>query len=242
MRRILTGLMCLAVFSITAAGQQFWEKKPWMQWNKNEVQRMLNDSPWAQSQTLANVNVTLAGPTPLRGSAAASASDRDYADVTKVTYTAQFRSAQPLRQALVRQLQLVRNYDSLSPEQKKNFDGKTALFLQPSDPKQIVVFVGYEVSIPGYLIEVQRYWNAQSVTTLAPTVYLNLPGGHKLSLVDYSPAAGGFQFLVQRPDEPLPEGNITLQFDSPAFNNIPGGHVGISFTTRKMAMNGVTVF
>jgi hypothetical protein len=249
MHRILTGLIALTLVSATATAQQFWEKKPWTQWNKTEVDKMLSESPWTQSQTLSKVNVQVISGSVSRPSISgalrdpmANAKDRDYSDVAKLKYTAQLRSAPLVRQALVRQLQLAKNYDGLSAEQKKNFDAKTAPFLEPGDPSQIVVHVGYDATVQGYNIELQRYWNAQTAQTLASSVYLNLPGGHKLSLADYSPATGGFQLLFQRPPGPLPEGNVTLQFASPAFENIPAADVIISFPTKKMLVDGSTVF
>lgn len=242
MRRILHAALCLLVSAHVATAQQFWEKKPWTQWDKKEVQRMLEDSPWAKSQTVTNVAVDVAGGAVLRNPVAARVKDRDYTNVIKITYTAQFRSVPLIRQALVRQLQLAKNYDALAPEQKKNFDSKTELFLAAGDPGQIVVYVGYESSIASYAIELQHYWGSQTRGTLAASVFLNVPGGRKLELQDYAPATGGFQLLFQRPSGALPDGDITLQFTSPGFQNIPSKQMVISFPMKKMVVSGAPVF
>src|SRR5512146_535828 len=118
MRRIVCAVLCLLVLGDSALAQQFWEKKPWTQWNKKEVQRMLEDSPWAQSQTVTNVDVNFSGGSVARDPLASQLKDRDYASVMTIKYTAQFRSVPLVRQAVVRQLQLAKNYDGLAPEQK----------------------------------------------------------------------------------------------------------------------------
>jgi hypothetical protein len=238
MRKISRICCALWLLACPALSQEFWDTKPWTSWSSSEVRRLLTDSPWSQSQTLASVAVDLGNGRVLRDPVASRAKERDYSNVVKLKYTAQFRSAQPVRRALVRQLELEKDYDELPPEKQRSFDERAARFLSPGNPEDVVVFVAFEVSVPAYNIELQRYWNAQTAATLASTVFLNLPGGHKLSPIKFASANGGFQFLFRRPEEPLPEGSATLQFDSPEFANIPAAHVLVSFPMKKMVANG----
>src|SRR5688572_20217549 len=48
-------LCCIAVLALTSMvfGQEFWVKKDFKQWNQKEVEKMLNDSPWAKDVTVA---------------------------------------------------------------------------------------------------------------------------------------------------------------------------------------------
>jgi len=77
--------MCLyAVVGLAAAA--VWEAKPFTEWSDKETQAVLTDSPWAGKGTLTNARAGGAvGPVP------------DW----KITVT--WRTALPIRQAIVRQ-------------------------------------------------------------------------------------------------------------------------------------------
>ncbi|MEW5979920.1 MAG: hypothetical protein AB1898_29340 [Acidobacteriota bacterium] len=47
---LITSLFLLT--TLIAPGKDFWEEKPYTQWNEQETIRMLTDSPWARSQTV----------------------------------------------------------------------------------------------------------------------------------------------------------------------------------------------
>lgn len=45
----LVSLAVVSVVAVTASAKDFWEKKPYGEWNEKEVQRLLSASPWANS-------------------------------------------------------------------------------------------------------------------------------------------------------------------------------------------------
>lgn len=89
-------------FSQTAA-QDFWERKPYSEWTKDDIIRLIGESPWAQ----------------LRQPQADSTVVR-----TNTGVTVRVRSALPIRQALVRLKQIEAKYDKMDDRKKAEFDEK----------------------------------------------------------------------------------------------------------------------
>jgi hypothetical protein len=108
-RTILLATLSLAasLIAATAAGsaqKDEWQSKPYQQWTKKEAQKMLADSPWAQ--TIGS-----------GGGAMTQTPDK--------LYTLRLRSALPVRQALLRLRQLNEKYDEMSDKKKAEFDEKS---------------------------------------------------------------------------------------------------------------------
>jgi hypothetical protein len=125
MNRII--LLCLGalIVATTALAEDFWVKKEYMQWSDEEVKKILTDSPWAKDITVSAPMAALG-----RGGPRASVSDSDDAENSGgggrrgrggrgggggfgadgggagrealLTLTISWRSAQPLRKAIVR--------------------------------------------------------------------------------------------------------------------------------------------
>ena len=109
-RRIILCAAVAAALSAAAvttarAQKEGWQAKPYQQWTKEEVQRILTESPWAQTSAQS-------------GQIVGSSMSAD-----KV-YTLRLRSALPIRHALLRLRQLNDKYDSMSAEKKAEFDEK----------------------------------------------------------------------------------------------------------------------
>lgn len=91
--------------AVAHAQKDGWQAKPYQQWTKEDVQRILTESPWAQ--TRAQSGDVVGG---------SMSSDK--------VYTLRLRSALPVRQAMLRLRQLNDKYDSMSAEKKAEFDEK----------------------------------------------------------------------------------------------------------------------
>src|SRR5690348_2406448 len=61
MKRLAITLMFVYAFVLVAGAQK--KTKPWDEWNEKEVQKMLNDSPWGQTQTETNTSEMVYSPT-----------------------------------------------------------------------------------------------------------------------------------------------------------------------------------
>lgn len=122
---LLLTLVTIVCVAGTASAQD-WKKKPFTEWSLSEVLKILNDSPWAQTQVeYARIHYG----TPPNTYAA----------------TVRLRSALPIRQALLRQKQISMNYHRFSAADKKRFDEETRSFVECSDCRDyyIVTLVSY---------------------------------------------------------------------------------------------------
>jgi hypothetical protein len=51
-RRIPLGLLLVAALAALAWGSDPWKAKPYQQWDQKDVEKILNDSPWAQTESV----------------------------------------------------------------------------------------------------------------------------------------------------------------------------------------------
>jgi hypothetical protein len=166
----------LAIFCLVASayGQKVWEKKPYAEWAMGEVLRVLDDSPWAQTQIESGQDT--------------------------FTVTIRLRSALPIRQALIRQRQLHLNYDKFSPAEKARFDADAKGFLTCSDcAKYYIVTLSSAFNHPYPL----RVLKGLSLEELKPQVSLTNDKGERRDLVGFTPPqAEGKEavFIFQRFD------------------------------------------
>jgi hypothetical protein len=109
-------IFMLAVISAFAA-EKFWETKLYTQWSSKECENILENSPWSKEYVLSGV--------PVPGD---SAIDRQYqADIMdnkplNIRYRVQLQSARIVREAIIRQRQILAKYNALPPERKQEFD------------------------------------------------------------------------------------------------------------------------
>lgn len=101
----------LLTFALNATAQETWLTKPYEQWTANEAAKLLSDSPWTFT------TFKLAPDTRYQ-------SGMQYPPGT--TFMAQVRlySALPVRQALVRRMQLAIPYSDLTVAQRADFDAE----------------------------------------------------------------------------------------------------------------------
>jgi hypothetical protein len=85
---------------------EFWEEKPFSAWSDKDVNRLLNDSPWAQRTSVPmprSPRESADIPTGGRGGGDDSTVGRSMpVAVPQIKLTVQWRSALPIRQALAR--------------------------------------------------------------------------------------------------------------------------------------------
>ena len=140
---ILLSFLCL-LCSIVAVAQDEWAGKHFSQWNRKDVNRVLNESAWVIKQEVRlkftnqlqiaagapSTNVGDAGgPTLVRTDQNTVALGAAQAPVDFV-FTLRLRSGLPIRAALLRAKQLDSNYDALDEKGKAAFNEKWSGLLQ----------------------------------------------------------------------------------------------------------------
>jgi len=236
----LTVLLLTAIFAM--AGSEFWEKKEYKEWSQKDCAKLLVDSPWAHKFELNTVEVMDTNRSSTDGS-------QPY-----IRYWIQFRSALPLRQAIVRQGQIANKYESLSAELKQAFDKQAAGMLDGFPPDAVVVYVRYETNDPNRDQELARWWQFKTSESLKTQVYLT-GAKTKVPVARFAAGQGGerwFQFIFPREVDGKPvftpqDKSIKLEFPYPApqtgvLSGFGSGQGFSEFKTEKMIFNGNIAF
>jgi hypothetical protein len=219
-RYFISVLAILAVAVLTAHADDFWVKKDWTKWSKDECNKMLTDSPWARTWTKSQVNLSAALPSA-SGDARESTQGENNVELH---YSIQFRSALPIRRAFVRQAQILNKYDSMDEAHKKAFDAQTQAMLARTFDDVIVVHVEYGSNSQVFERDMATYWKSIRPDSIPEDFYLINERGDRISPVKFvAPPAGTYAFELIFPrlknNEPIVrdgDKNLELQFISPA--------------------------
>src|ERR687896_623895 len=107
-------MFCLAALALSLAVPIAWgqkKEKSWSEWSKKDAQKMLSESPWAKTQTDTESSQTLFSRTiaptdPNAPGNLARMSRGAVAQEIQIRFYVRVFSARPVRQALVRTLEL----------------------------------------------------------------------------------------------------------------------------------------
>jgi len=184
------------VVILLASGVFAQKQKAWTEWNKKDVDKILNDSAWGQTQSEGTDEQLSSGSSgAITQVAAPRAADREInrsgesgeAKPSKlVKYHVRFLSAKPVRAAFARKVLL------------SNAHANEALALQLQGfvdrdfNDYIVLSVGIEVSDQRMAAPLQRAFTTATTEGLQKNVYLERKDGKKLYLMEYrAPAEDG---------------------------------------------------
>ena len=224
-----------------AQGDDFWEKNPFQEWSLKDCQKLLKKSPWSQSWTFSSVHID---------STSSGSGDRTGEMNPRLTYRMQFRSALPIRQAMVRSVLIQAHYDEMTGGQKEASDARANNFLHATFPDSVLLYVTFEGNVRQDVMDLSRHWRIQTVDTLKNFVYLRGGKGRKVTLQSYSfsqEAGNAFQFIFPRTleGEPLagPEDkSLQLEFVHPNIRNQGERRVLRSFKVKDMLIDGALVY
>lgn len=207
MKRIPIGFFAALalLLALTAATAQKTEK-PWTDWSKKDAEKMLSDSPWAQTQTDTDTSQMFYSPTSdprMTGVGTNSNTDSRLGQgatnqAVNVSFHARFLSARPIRQAFVRLMELQQKPDPQASE-------KLHRFAEVKWENSIIVAVTFESTDQRYLGTVMQAFNSATAGTLKNNTYLERSDGKRLFLEEYVPPSKdgfGARFIFLRyPDE-----------------------------------------
>jgi hypothetical protein len=180
-------LFVVAVFTVSA--DDFWVKKDWKQWSKDDCNKMLQDSPWAKKWSQSHVtDIKMAGVT-------AADSEGATEKAPEMHYYIQLRSSLPVREATVRFSQIQNKYDKMSAEQKKDFDAKSESLLSRSYDDVILVHVEYGSSVQSFERGMAAYWKNIPANSLPNNLFLINERGEQLLPAQFiSPRDASYAF------------------------------------------------
>lgn len=206
----LSGALSGAFSWSTTAQKKY---KPWNEWTEKEATKMLNDSPWGQTQTETNIAEMFYSPTSggggnTRGGTTGGASgtlgagnDRNAQgalnQAVNVNFRIRFLSAKPVRQAFARRLTL----------QNPPAEAQLKAFAEQDSNEWIVVAVDYDGGDQRLTSRVMQTFNSANMGILANVTYLERKDGKRIFLQDYKAPSGdglGAKFIFPKMFENQP--------------------------------------
>jgi hypothetical protein len=214
----------LTILSVAVVGVQaadVWVDKDWKQWSKEDVKVLLEHSPWAKGWAKGQVNTSSAVPSVSGAGQEGAAAE----NAPTIHYYLQIRSAEPVREAVIRQFQLDQGYDtSMTEAQKKSFDERAAQFLNRKYDDVINVHVVYSSNIQEFERELAVYWQNITQDSVPNDFYLITERGNHIAPTRYvAPKTGAYEFDLSFPrvvnGEPVihdGDKGFSIQFTNPA--------------------------
>jgi hypothetical protein len=206
MRKAFIAVVALMSASALYAQGKFIEK-PFTEWKKNEVFKVLNDSPWARQQTYAR---------QIQGKGSGIGGEKEIYS----QYTIRFFTALPVREAYVRVSQLMNNYDQASAEEKRSIDQRFSKPLTMDTSQHIIIAAEFAGNDPEKRMGIDRQLKQMTVEELKQSVYLISDRLGRIQLTAYYPPAPdgtGCKFVFPREVDGKPvispeDKNVTFQW------------------------------
>ena len=220
MRRVLFSSLLLALCACSAFAQK---EKPWTDWSEKEAAKILNDSPWGQTQVESRDNgpgqaITAVGAPRRDTERVLSSNDANRMETgqpkadTSVRYRARFLSAKPVRGAFARILLLKK------PEVDENLSTQLQGFVDRDFGDYVVVAVTADAADQRLAGPAMQFLITATAEALKDKVYLERKDGKRLVLSDYRPPGPdgmGAKFVFMRKLEGQPF--LTAESDNVRF-------------------------
>jgi hypothetical protein len=166
----LIWLVVLILPALTGYGQ-FYKKKPYVEWSEKEAQKLLNNSPWAETYTFTEQQFVTPG------------TNTGGVDEINVHFYIRWLSAKPIRQAFAQMLLLQKRSEMEQASLKPKLDA----FVSRSFPEHIVVAIDYNSNDGRLQGEVMQILNSLVTAQLKNNTYLVKDNGEKVWLAEYQP-------------------------------------------------------
>jgi hypothetical protein len=165
--------------------------KKWTDWNKKEAQKVLDDSPWAKTQIDTDTSEMMYKPTAGADSVSGRRSEVGAVNQSmNVTYHVRFFSARPIRQGLMRIMELNQHID---PKTSPDMVTKLHNFAEMKAGDSIIVTVTFASPDGRYSGPVLQAFSSAATAILKNDTYLQTSDGKQLFLQEYvAPGEDGF--------------------------------------------------
>jgi hypothetical protein len=228
MKKIVVMMTIVLALAVVAGAQKKY--KPWSEWSEKDVNKMLNDSAWGQTQTDTNTSELFYSPTsqnrgpipnrPLDSPGGSDTNDRNAQgalnQATNINYRIRLLTAKPIRQAMARRAQM----------QNPQLAEQLKAFAEQSTDKFIVVAVDYDSTDRRFSGPAMQIFNSANTGALKNSTYLENKDGKRIFLQEYMAPINdgmGAKFVFPRTldDEPfVTEKSGFLRFYSEMAKNI----------------------
>lgn len=186
-KTILTAITATLALGTLALAKDFWEK-PFTEWKRDQVLKMLNDSPWAGEVVAAF---------SLGGKDSGISGEKEI----YISYTIRFFSALPVRQAYVRMMQIINDYDKMDSGQRSQFDQRFSRALNMDTSGQIIVAMEFGSNVRQLNMQIETFLKTTRSEFLKQRAYLISDRLGRVQMLEYyppSPDGTGAKFIFPR--------------------------------------------
>lgn len=177
------GMLVAAVLLISGSASAQKSPKPFVEWNKKEAEKVLNDSAWGQTQTETDPSqmfYTAPSATTATGTNSSPGGEGSRNQAIHVRFRIRFFTAKPIRQALARLIKDQNQLDQAATAQLYDWAS-----IHTDD--YIIVAVSYEGDDRRYLGRVSQSFDSATTPILKNGTYLERKDGKRLFLSEYRP-------------------------------------------------------
>jgi len=223
-RAFVIGLFAFMLAYPLAISAQ-WDKKPYTEWSEKESTKLLNDSPWGQTQTLTDTS-------QMTGQARLDSGQSRVQDVFKIHIRIRFLSAKPVRQAISHLMELT-NRERIDAQLAERLKA----FAAADFPDYVVVTVVSESDKASRLLqETQAAFYKLTSSELKNNTYL-LANGQRVFIKEYQPPGKdglGARYIFPR----LVDGKafITPETSDVLFHSEPRGAIVLNMRYKVKDM------
>jgi hypothetical protein len=245
MRKLAVTLLAMILMVSIATSQQ----KPWTEWTKAEAEKILNHSAWGQTQTETDTSEMVYTPTTQGGSlpnARTTTTDRQAVNNNRVAqgannqaisvnYHVRLLSARPVRQALMRVIELTQK------ERDPRLLRDLAAFVDRDFSDYIAVAVAFDSTDGRFSGPALQAFNSAAVGTLKNKTYLERKDGKRVFLMGYHTPINdglGAKFIFPRSVDERPFLNAesgSFRFYSEVTGQIK---LNVTFKMSELMYNG----
>lgn len=249
MKKLLVTLLTM----ILAASVVLSQEKPWAEWTKAEADKILNHSPWGQTQTETDTSEMVYTPTSQGGNSPSTrsetirgATDRQSVNNSRstqgatnqaisVNYHVRLLSAKPVRQAFMRVIEIAQK-----KRDEELLEGLQS-FVQRDFSNYIVVAVAFDSTDGRFSGPALQTFASATLGTLRNNTYLERKDGKRVFLMEYHAPINdgmGAKFIFPRiVDE---KKFLNLESGSVRFVSEVGGQIklNVTFKMSEMIYNG----
>ncbi len=181
--------VAIALALTLAASAQF-DKKPYSEWSEKEAMKLLNDSPWAHTQTFADTS-SLTGNARLASGASRIGED------FQVNFRIRFLSSKPVRQATSRMIELQKK-----GELDEALAQRLKAFAEADFPDYIVITATVDAPRPSnHLQQATSVLLKLNTAALENNTYILAGNGQRVYIKEYQPPRNdglGARFIFPR--------------------------------------------
>lgn len=169
--KIVIALLFIFALTLVAGAQK--KLKPWTEWVEKDVVKMLNDSPWGQTQNETNTSEMFFNPTGGGGGSRGQQGALNQA--TNIGYGIRFLSAKPIRQAIARQI-ILKN-----PQMAEQLKA----FADQKSEQYIVIAVDYNSADRRLSGPAMQIFNSANIGLIKNNTYLERKDGKRVFIDQY---------------------------------------------------------